>query len=170
MSHVLKLIAIAALMGGALSTRADDKKSAERPLDDATFVKKAAIDGMHEVELGRIGAAKASRDDVRKFAERMVKDHSKANDELKAAAKAANIPVPQALDEEHQRHINTFKDYKGANFDADYMKHMVTDHTKAVELFTRASKSAKNKDLKDFATRTLPVIQEHLEQAKKLSK
>jgi putative membrane protein len=166
-----KLIGALAILAAVIGARADDKPPAgDQPFDDTTFVKMAASDGMHEVELGKIGTAKAKNDDVKKFAEMMVKDHTKANEELKAAAKAANITVPEGLDEKHQKHVDHFKNYKGTDFDADYMKHMVTDHTEAVALFTRASKEAKNTELKDFATKTLPVIQGHLEQAKKLSK
>jgi putative membrane protein len=168
---LLKLKAVSALvlLGGAIGACADDKKADDQPFSDAAFVKTAAIDGMHEVMLGKIGAARAKSDDVKAFAEKMVKDHTKANEDLKAAAKSANIPVPTALDEKHQKHIDKFKDYKGTDFDADFAKHMVTDHTKAVALFTRASKEAKNPAVKDFATQTLPVIQGHLDAAKKLA-
>jgi len=163
------LVAAVALLAVVIGVRAEDKPPADA-FDDATFVKMAANDGMHEVELGKIAQVQAKNDDVKKFAETMVKDHTKANEELKTAAKAANIAVPDKIDDKHQKEIDRFKDYKGTNFDADYMKHMVTDHTEAVTLFTRASKEAKNKELKDFATKTLPTIQAHLEQAKKLSK
>lgn len=170
MVRMVKLTVALALLAGALGARAEDKKPTEQPFDDTTFVKMAASDGMHEVELGKIGAAQAKNDDVKKFAEMMVKDHSKANEELKAAAKAANIGVPDKIDDKHQKHIDAFKDYKGSDFDGDYIKHMVADHTEAVALFTRASKELKDKELRDFATKTLPVIQGHLEQAKKLNK
>ncbi len=166
----MKLALAVALVAGLVGVRADDKKPADQPLDDTTFVKTAASDGMHEVELGKIGAENAKSADVKKFAEMMVKDHTKANEELKAAAKAAGIEVPAKIDEKHQKHIDTFKNYKGDNFDRDYMKHMVTDHTEAVALFTRASKELKNKELKEFATKTLPHLQHHLEDAKKLDK
>jgi putative membrane protein len=168
MVHRLKLVAVIGFFAVVVGARAEDKKG--EPFDDTSFVKMAASDGMHEVELGKIGAAQAKNDDVKKFAQQMVKDHSQANEELKAAAKAANIAVPEKLDEKHQKHVDAFKNYKGTNFDGDYMKHMVADHAQAVALFTRASKEAKHKELKDFATKTLPTIQGHLEQAKKLSK
>jgi putative membrane protein len=170
MLRKMSLFAAAALFVSVLSARADDKKPADQPFDDALFVKMAASDGLHEVELGKIGAAQAKSAEVKKFAETMVKDHTKANEELKTAAKAANLAVPEKIDAKHQKHIDTFKNYKGADFDTAYVKHMVEDHTEAVELFTRASKEAKNPQLKDFATKTLPVIQAHLEQAKKLGK
>ncbi len=155
-----------ALFTGLIAARADDKK----PLDDAAFVKMAASSGMEEVEVSKIATAKAKSADVKKFAEMMIKDHTKANEELKTAAKAAGIEVPAKLMDKHQKHLDMFKDYKGTDFDADYAKHQVADHEEAVALFTRASKELKNKELKEFAAKTLPHLQHHLEDAKKLNK
>src|ERR1044071_7455445 len=97
--RTMKLLAAVALFAVVIGARAEEKPAppAEQPLDDATFVKTAAIAGMAEVELGKIGAEKAKNADVKKFAEQMVKDHGKANEDLKAAAKAANIPVPDKI-------------------------------------------------------------------------
>jgi putative membrane protein len=164
MTFKIRSAAALVVFAAALSARAEDQ-----PFDDVKFVKTAAIDGMTEVKLGKLAAAQAKNDDVKKFGERMVKDHTKAGDDLKAAAKAAGIPFPDALDEKHQKEVETFKSYTGADFDAAYVKDMVDDHTKAVALFTRASKEAKDQGIKDFATATLPVLKEHLELAKKLS-
>lgn len=168
MTHKMMTAAAAVLLAGAFGLRADDKKDA--PLDDATFVKKAASGGMLEVELGKVAAKMAKNDDIKKFGERMVKDHTKANEELKTAAKAAGVEVPAKLTDEHAKHFDMFANYKGTDFDRDYAKHMLKDHEEDVALFTRASKELKSKELKDFATKTLPVLQQHLEEAKKLNK
>jgi len=143
---------------------ADDKK----PFDDADFVMKAASGGMHEVALGKLAATKATNDAVRKFGQMMVDDHGKANEELKKAAKSAGLSVPAKMDDEHQKEFDKFKNYTGTNFDREYVKHMVDDHQKDVAEFTRASKDAKNAAIKDFAAKTLPVIQGHLDKVKKL--
>jgi len=168
--HQMKWAVAVALVAAVIGARAEDTKPADQPFDDATFVKEAASSGMEEVEVGKIAMTKAANADVKKFAEMMVKDHTKANEELKTAAKAAGVEVPTKLLEKHQKHLDVFKDYKGADFDKDYMKHQVADHVEAVALFTRASKELKNKELKDFATKTLPHLQHHLDEAKKLSK
>lgn len=159
---------LAAGLSAGLTARADDKdkKAADGPLDDATFVKMAASDGMHEVVLNKLALTKSTNADIKKFAEQMVKDHTKANEDLKAAAKAAGVEVPAAIMEKHQKHIDMLS--KSEHFDQDFAKHMVSDHEEAVALFTKASKELKNKDLKDFATKTLPTLQHHLEMAKKL--
>jgi putative membrane protein len=149
-------------------TAGQDRKPVEKPFNDAEFVKMAASGGMHEVELGKLASVQAKDADVKKFAEMMVTDHGKANEELKKAAKEAGLEVPDKMNEEHQKEFDKFKDYKGTNFDQDYMKHMLSDHEKDVAEFKRASKEAKNPQIKDFAAKTLPIVQAHLDAARKI--
>jgi len=143
---------------------ADDKK----PFTDAEFVKEAGSGGMLEVELGKVVAAKAKNGDVKAFAERMVKDHTAANAKLKNAAKSAGLAIPAKLNDEHQKTLDKFKDYKGTDFDQEYVDCMAKDHEEDVKAFTRASKEAKDAGVKAFAAETLPVVQQHLEVVKKL--
>jgi len=161
------------LVAGVLFTasgRADDTKKADKPFSDAEFVKKAAVGGMTEVELGRLAAANGKSDAVKKFGQKMIDDHSKANDALKAAAKKGGFDVPDKLDAEHQKVVDKFKDLKGDEFDKAYIKDMIEDHEKDVAEFTTASKEAKDAGIKDFATKTLPVVQGHLDMIKKMDK
>jgi putative membrane protein len=125
-----------------------------------TFVKKAAQDGMTEVELGKVALAKTQSEAVRSFARRMVADHSKANAELTALAKTKGIEAPKALDAEHQAMVNTLKAKSGAEFDAEYSHHMAMDHSKAIALFEDAARSS-DADLAQFAKKTLPTLKEH---------
>jgi putative membrane protein len=156
----------------SIATTGEDRKpgAGSEPFDDVTFVAKAASGGIHEVELGKLAATRAMREDVKKFAQKMVEDHTKANEELKKAAQAAGLRVPEKMNDENQKEFDHFKDYKGADFDKQYLKHMLEDHEKDVAEFTQASKEAKNPQVKAFAAKTLPVIQEHLELVKKLVK
>jgi putative membrane protein len=168
MRNVTRLFAAAGLLAASLTAAvADDKKDAG-PFNDQQFVIKVTSDGMHEVELGKLAQTNASSADVKKFGERMVKDHTKAGEELKAAAQAAGIGIPLQMLPEHQKHVEKFKTLHGAEFDKAYSAHMVKDHEKAVSLFEKASKSAENPKIKEFATKTLPTIKEHLQMAKKL--
>ena len=130
----------------------------------------AAIGGMSEVYLSELAATQCKNVDVKKFASQILKDHSAANEALLAAAKSASIEVPTKLDGPHQKQYDAFKDYKGDNFDRDYVKTIVQGHTKCVALFTQASKEAKNQAIKDFAAKTLPTLQKHLETAKNFDK
>jgi len=149
-----------------LGTLGDDKK----PFDDAEFVKMAASGGMHEVELGKVAADKAKDPAVKEFGQKMVTDHGKVNEELKKMAKEFGFAVPDKMLEEHQKEFDRFKNLTGDQFDREYVKHMIKDHEEDVAEFTRASKEAKSPAVKAFALKTLPVIQEHLEAVKKLSR
>jgi putative membrane protein len=163
------MVTLGAFLIVGMGVRADDQKK-DHPFDDETFVKKAASCGMAEVELGTIAKDKGTSDAVRKYGERLVTDHTKANEDLKAAAKAAGITIPEKMDEKALKHVNHFKDFKGSDFDKDFVKHMIAAHDEAVTLFTQASKEAKNRELREFATKYLPTLKEHLDMAKKLEK
>ncbi|HVK09676.1 MAG TPA: DUF4142 domain-containing protein [Gemmataceae bacterium] len=141
---------------------------AEDAFNDAEFVKKAASSGMKEVQMGKLGSTMGKSGDVKKFAEMIVTDHTKANTELMAAARAAGVAVPEAPAAEDQKEVDMMKEHKDADFDKHFAEHMVKSHEKGVALFTRASKEAKDPNLKAFAAKTLPTLQMHLDMAKKL--
>jgi len=172
---LLSCLALLLAVLGGTSMRAEDKvkpddkaKPDAKAFDDAEFVKMAASGGMHEVMLGKVAAEKAKMDEVKKFGQMMADDHTKANTELMAVAKAANLAVPTKMMEKHQKEADHFKDLKDEAFDKAYIAHMVKDHEMDVAEFTKASKEAKNPELKEFATKTLPTLQTHLKKAKEL--
>jgi len=142
----------------------------ETGLDEAggTFLRKAAVGGIMEVEAAKIAATNASSQKVKDFAAKMLADHSKANKELKELATKKKIITPDALPAEDQMHLDQMKKLTGAEFDKHYMGMMVTDHEKTVALF---KDGAQNKDasLKQLATKTLAVIQQHDVEAKEIS-
>jgi putative membrane protein len=133
---------------------------------DNQFVMKAASGGLMEVELGKLAQTKASNPKVKEFGSMMVTDHSKANDELKSLAQSKGITLPGTLTDEHQKHVKDLGEKTGADFDEAYMKMMVNDHKDDVDDFEDCSKDSKDADLKAFATKTLPVLQKHLAEAK----
>jgi len=167
--YAFGLAALAAVVLAAGGTVADDtKRKDDKPFDDATFVKHAASGGMHEVELGRVAQSQASNDLVRKFGERMVTDHTKANTELKTVAAAMGVSLPEKMMDEHQKEFDKFKSLSGAEFDRAYVDHMVKDHEEDVAMFKRATTEAKDARLKDFATKTLPTLEDHLKTIKEI--
>ncbi len=136
---------------------------------DKTFVKKAAAGGMAEVQLGQLATEKASSGDVKKFGQRMVDDHSKANDQLKQLASSKGVDLPQDLDAKDKATMAQLSKLSGPAFDRAYMRDMVADHTKDVAEFQRESKMAKDPDVKTFASQTLPTLQDHLKEAKSVA-
>ena len=152
---------LAALLCAAASAAAADKADSA-PLTGSAFVSKAAQAGMAEVELGKVALDKSKDKDVRQFADRMVKDHSKANDELMDIVKRKNMTVPATLDAKHRAMVDALKGKSGEAFNAAYAEHMAMDHDKALDLFKAASR-AKDLDaeLSGFARKTLPTLEEH---------
>jgi len=135
--------------------------------DEAVFMKTAAVGGMMEVDLGKL-AQKSANAKVKAFAAQMVADHSKANAELKAIAASSGIILPSVYPAAEQAHVDMMKKMTGAAFDKHYVEMMVTDHDKTVALFKGAASGSKTKEVKDFAAKTLPVIEGHFAKAKAL--
>jgi putative membrane protein len=133
----------------------------------ASFVTKAAQDGMTEVQLGKLALSKSNNNDVKHFAQQMVQDHGKANTELAGIAKAKGLDVPTQLDAEHQAMLKTLSGKSGSAFDSAYAANMASDHTKAIALFQTAAKSG-DRELAGFAKKTLPTLQEHKRMADSL--
>lgn len=145
-------------------------ESTESGLDEAgaTFLRKAAVGGLMEVEAAKIAEKNAGSAKVKDFAAQMLTDHTKANTELKALAQEKKVITPDALPAEDQIHIDAMKKMTGAAFDKHYMEMMVTDHEKTIALFKQGSEN-RDASLKNWATKTLTVIEAHDALARKIS-
>jgi putative membrane protein len=133
-----------------------------------SFAMKAADGGMAEVELGRLASQKASNDRVKQFGQKMVDDHSKANDALKQAAKQEGIELPADTSAKQKSMMQKLSGLSGAAFDKAYMDAMVKDHVEDVKEFEKASKAPGDSAVKTFASSTLPTLKEHLQMAREI--
>ncbi len=133
---------------------------------DMKFAHDAAIGGLEEVQLGTIASQKGG-DQVKQMGQKLVDDHTKANDQLKSIAAKNNITLPTDLDSKAKAMVDKFSAMQsGPAFDAAYLKAMVADHTKDIAEFQKEADNGANPDLKSFAGSTLPVLQDHLKMAK----
>jgi putative membrane protein len=123
---------------------------------DKAFMMDAAKGGMMEVAMGRVAEQNATDSEVKNFGARMVKDHGKANDELKALAKEENVQLPAG------------KEAGKWKSDKDYMGQMVKDHEKDLAAFEKEAKGGTDPDVKNFASKTSEVVRKHLDMAKKI--
>jgi len=136
---------------------------------DTNFTKEAAASSMGEVAFSKM-AEKSENPDVKRFTERMVRDHTKANTELTAIASEAGIEMPKTLDADHQKIDDQLHIMHGTDFDQQYMRVMVDDHDQAVKLFRQEDSLGRDSPLKQFAHKTLPTIEEHHMMAADLSR
>jgi putative membrane protein len=136
---------------------------------DRTFAAKATAGGKQEVELGKLAAQQASNSDVKAFANRMVQDHSKAGDELMQITNKLGLSLPAEDDRMFIQVRDNLSKLKGADFDRMYMNEMVDGHTKVANEFESYVNTGTNPDLKAWASKTLPTVREHLQQAKDIA-
>jgi len=129
------------------------------------FWTKAAASGLAEVELGKLAAQKAQNPEVKKFAQMMVTDHTRANEELKALAAKKGVVLPTSLASSHQSMLEKLQGLSGAEFDKAYVEGQVDDHETAVDLMDDNDDNS-DADIKAFAAKTLPVVKSHLEMIK----
>jgi putative membrane protein len=131
--------------------------------DASNFAVEAANGGMMEVALGQIAQNQASSARVKAFGEMMVKDHTEANNHLKALATSLNIALPDSVSDDAKKDIDKLKKKKGRDFDKAYVEMMVDDHKKDVAEFRKCADNCSDSTIKSFAYNTLPVLEKHLD-------
>jgi putative membrane protein len=123
---------------------------------------------MAEVKLGQLAEEKAQSEEVKKFAKRMVEDHSKATEELKQLGMQEGINLPTDVSRQDAEKYERLAKMSGPEFDKACAQEMVKDHEKDVAEFKRATSIAQKPALKQFAQRELPTLESHLQQAKQM--
>jgi len=137
---------------------------------DRHFVEETASVGMLEVELGKMAQEKSQSADVKAFAQHMVTDHSKANEQLKTLAASKGIDIPKELQAEHKAKRDQLAKLSGEEFDRRYMDDMVKGHEATVTKFEHEMRNGSDEGIKQFAKDTLSTLREHLAQAQKVDK
>ncbi|MDZ4401761.1 DUF4142 domain-containing protein [Prosthecobacter sp.] len=136
---------------------------------DVKFVKHEAAAGMAVVKLAGLSAQKASRADVKAFAEMLVTEHTKANEELTKLASTKGVELSAVIDPKHAETFQKLEKTESADFDKAFLAEMTSGHKKCVSNFEDAAKDSKDSDLKMWAEKMLPTLKTHLEQAKELA-
>lgn len=135
---------------------------------DFKFLTAAARGGMEEVQMGQLAQQKAANPAVRSFGERMVTDHSKANDELRQIATQKGAALPTQMSHLENFSMEHLQKLNGTEFDQAYAKDMVKDHRKDVREFENATKNLTDPDLRAWVQKTLGVLQQHLQMAENM--
>ena len=134
--------------------------AAENP--DASFYKEAAEGGLAEVELGKLAQDKSPSESVKEFGAMMIKDHSAANEKLKAIAEAKSIKLPTSPSVGQMATKTKLEVLSGKTFDKSYIKSMVADHEEDIEEFQKEARSGQDAEAKAYAAATLPTLKAHL--------
>jgi len=135
---------------------------------DVRFVTAASAGGETEIMASRLAATQAQSAKVKAFAETMIRDHGKANGELKTIAQKEGYTLSSAPTQDQQANLAKLRALHGKDFDTAFASMMVNDHRDAVALFQAESTSGNEGKLKSFATQALPTLQHHLALASSL--
>jgi putative membrane protein len=136
----------------------------------ADFVKEVAMSDMTEIAAAKVGLERGNAQE-KAFATQMITDHTKTSEELKSMVPAeARAAIPTALDSSSQSKIDKLKNAKPDDFSSDFDAMQVSAHKDAVSLFERYAKGGEDPKLKEWAGKTLPALQHHLEMAQSLGK
>ena len=176
MKTLTTLAAAAVLLSSAASAQSVGEKTGVNSTlgispTTADFVKEAAMSDMLEIESSKIAQQKGNADE-KKFAGQMITDHTKTSSELKGLVTGGDVKaeIPAALDSSSQSKLDKLRDAKPEDFAAQYDPMQVSAHKDAVSLFERYAKGGDNSKLKDWAGKTLPALQHHLEMAQAMDK
>ena len=143
----------------------NEERLGDRDDDDAEFAVEAADGGLMDVKLGTLALTKASSPQVKQFAQMVVDEHTKANNELKSLAQQKNISLPTVMGNEHQREYDNLSEKTGSDFDKAYMDLMVKDHKEDIKEFEEQAEEGEDPEIKAWASSKVPTLQKHLQQA-----
>jgi putative membrane protein len=160
------LIGLLAGCVAAIPAVAGNKATQASQKSGAQFLKNAAEINVAEIQLGKLAQEKSSNDAVKDFGKRMVDDHTKINDNLKTLAATQSVTLPDSMNAKDKALDKRLEKLSGTRFDRQYIQAMISGHEQAVAAFRKESKMAKNADVRDFAAKTLPTLEEHLKAAR----
>jgi len=119
--------------------------------------------------LGQLAVEKSSNEDVKRFAQRMVEDHGKANEDLKQLAAQKGVSLPSEPSAKQKAKKERLSKLSGDEFDRAYMSDILKDHRTGIAAFEQESDSGTDSDIKKFASQALPTLREHLKQAESVT-
>jgi putative membrane protein len=141
------------------------KSSTVKGASKQEFIRDAAQDDMAEVQLGQLAQQKGHSEAVKQLGQKLVTDHSNNEEQLKDLAKSANVTWPASVNAKQKQLKQKLQGLNGEAFDRAYANAMVKDHKKAIAEFQTAANQSNDADVRAFAQKTLPVLQQHLQLA-----
>jgi putative membrane protein len=137
---------------------------------DKMFVKKAMQGSMAEVQLGQLTLQKSQNEQVKQFAQRMIDDHTKLNDQMKPVAQQLGVDAPTEVSKKDKQVMAKLQALSGSAYDQAYIKDMVKDHKQDLSEFQMEASSGQDQTVKDAATQGSKVIAQHLQMAQQMAK
>jgi putative membrane protein len=155
----------------AMDSRMNGMATTGQPsMTDKTFVRKAMEGGMAEVQLGQLTLQKSNNDQVKQFAQRMIDDHTKLNDQMKPVAQQLGVSAPNQVSKKDKATMAKLQALSGSAYDQAYIRDMVKDHKQDLSEFQSEASSGQDQTVKDAATQGSQVISQHLQMIQQIAK
>lgn len=143
--------------------------SAQSSMIDQAFVREMMQSDAVEVQLGQLAQEKSQSDDVKQFAEKMVENRKRLDEQLAALAKQMDVSQPNGPDKKTKKEIEKMQALSGPQFDEEYIRTIQKAHEKDVKSFKQAAESSQNPNVQKTAQTDAPVIEQHLAAIQKLA-
>lgn len=132
---------------------------------DAQFLIDVAEINLEEIKMGQLAQQNSSSNSIKEMGKMMEDAHTKSYNDLTVLAQDKIVTIPTTMNENGNAYYEKMREKKGADFDKEYNEIMIADHKRAIELFERTAQESRDEDVRQFATKTLPVLQSHLNSA-----
>ena len=169
MAVVLVLVGLVWAPVGAAATPTQSQRSSgnhQLSWQDRRFMRQAAQAGLFEVKKSELALTRSDNRHVRQFAAQMVRDHTKANQELKQLAASRGVTLPRRPNAHQRMIIRRLARLSGKHVDCAYMAVQVRAHLQAIAIFRREVRHGHDPAVKAYAAKTLPVLRMHLRMAR----
>jgi putative membrane protein len=157
------------VLAGVLSTaNAENKSTTVKPVLDRDFLVKTTTTVHADMQYSDLVEKRSNNDKVKEFARKLLKAHKQMGDDLAKLAQDQKLAIVAGTEKETRDEIDRLSKLKGDEFDRAYLKRIVDDHERAVQMYEGQVKSGKNERMSTFAKDTLPMLQRHLKEARTL--
>ena len=164
------LVALVLVIGWSSLLLAQQKGEEKKAVPDSKFMTNAASDGLFHVEAGKLAVQQGSSEGVKKFGQHAIDHHSQINNELMELAKAKGVKLPKKIYKKQRETLDKLGKLSGPDFDKAYLEMEIKDHSRDLSMYQKEGKEGKDPDVKAWAAKTVPTIEEHLKMARDLTK
>ncbi|MFN6943898.1 MAG: DUF4142 domain-containing protein [Cytophagaceae bacterium] len=151
--------------GDTASTQEQQENGTAMSDDDRDFLQEAAKRNLYDLELARLAQERAVTEDVKQFAQNILNEHGKVQEELKQFAQQRNVMLPDSIDSDQRNNLSDLAQKEGFEFDTEFMDKMVERHNETLDRFESKAEDAEDPQLREWAQNTVPTLRNHKHEA-----
>ena len=136
---------------------------------DQAFIREMMQSDAVEVQLGQLAQEKSQSDDVKQFAQKMIENRKRLDDQLAPLAKQLDVNQSSGPDKKTKKEVEKMQALSGPQFDEEYIRTIEKAHEKDVKSFKQAADASQNPNVQKTAQADAPIIEQHLAAVQKLA-